>query len=113
MNYVNQTNPGKLARSVSIIGVGCTPFRETLNDPETAGYTEGDLFGYAALSAMEDAGITPKDVDFYYHGCASALNGSNYLTPNMQVAEWVGMRGNLTWGASMCALCPCIPTVPA
>ena len=93
MNYVNQTNPGKFARSVSIIGVGCTPFRETLNDPETAGYTEGDLFGYAALSAMEDAGITPKDVDFYYHGCASALNGSNYLTPNMQVAEWVGMRG--------------------
>lgn len=93
MNYVNQTNPGKLARSVSIIGVGCTPFRETLNSPETAGYTEGDLFGYAALSAMEDAGITPKDVDFYYHGCASPLNGSNYLTPNMQVAEWVGMRG--------------------
>lgn len=93
MNYVNQTNPGKLARSVSIIGVGCTPFRETLNDPETAGYTEGDLFGYAALSAMEDAGITPKDVDFYYHGCASPLNGSNYLTPNMQVAEWIGMRG--------------------
>ena len=93
MNYVNQTNPGKLARSVSIIGVGCTPFRETLNSPETAGYTEGDLFGYAALSAMEDAGITPKDVDFYYHGCASPLNGSNYLTPNMQVAEWAGMRG--------------------
>lgn len=93
MNYVNQTNPGKLARSVSIIGVGCTPFREILNSPETEGYTEGDLFGYAALSAMEDAGITPKDVDFYYHGCASPLNGSNYLTPNMQVAEWVGMRG--------------------
>lgn len=93
MNYVNQTNPGKLARSVSIIGVGCTPFRETLNDPETAGYTEGDLFGYAALSAMEDAGITPKDVDFFYHGCASPLNGSNYLTPNMQVSEWIGMRG--------------------
>lgn len=93
MNNMNQVNPGKFARSVSIIGVGCTPFRETLNDPETAGYTEGDLFGYAALSAMQDAGITPKDVDFYYHGCASSLNGSNYLTPNMQVAEWVGMRG--------------------
>lgn len=93
MNYVNQTNPGKLARSVSIIGVGCTPFREILNSPETSGYTEGDLFGYAALSAMEDAGVTPKDVDFYYHGCASPLNASNYLTPNMQVAEWVGMRG--------------------
>ena len=93
MYFINQTNPGKFARSVSIIGVGCTPFMETLSNPETAGFTEGDLFGYAALSAMEDAGITPKDVEFYYHGCASPLNGSNYLTPNMQVAEWAGMRG--------------------
>ena len=58
MNSFNQTNPKKFARSVSIIGVGCTPFMETLNDPETEGYTEGDLFGYAALSAMEDAGIS-------------------------------------------------------
>ena len=93
MNSFNQTNPKKFARSVSIIGVGCTPFMETLNDPETEGYTEGDLFGYAALSAMEDAGISPKDVEFYFHGEASPLNGSNYLTPNMQVAEWFGMRG--------------------
>lgn len=93
MNPFNQTNPNKLGRSVSIIGVGCTPFMETLNNPETAGLTEGELFGYAALKAMEDAGVSPKDVQFYYHGCASPLNGSNYLTPNMQVAEWFGMRG--------------------
>ena len=44
--------------------------------------TEGELFGYAALKAMEDAGVNPQDVDFYFHGCASPLNGSNYLTPN-------------------------------
>ena len=93
MNPFNQTNPKPLGRSVSIIGVGCTPFMETLNNPETNGLTEGELFGYAALKAMEDAGVSPKDVQFYYHGCASPLNGSNYLTPNMQVAEWFGMRG--------------------
>lgn len=93
MNPFNQTDPKKLSRSVSIIGVGCTPFMETLNNEETAGLTEGELFGYAALKAMEDAGVSPKDVQFYYHGCASPLNGSNYLTPNMQVAEWFGMRG--------------------
>lgn len=93
MNPFNQTEPKKLGRSVSIIGVGCTPFMETLENPETAGLTEGELFGYAALKAMEDAGVSPKDVQFYFHGCASALNGSNYLTPNMQVAEWFGMRG--------------------
>jgi acetyl-CoA acetyltransferase len=84
---------GKYSRSVSIIGVGCTPFMFTLDNPETAGLTEGEMFGYAALKAMEDAGIEAKDVDFYFHGQASPLNSSNYITPNMQVADWFGMRG--------------------
>lgn len=95
-------NPGKVAnqgkirpyeKSVSIIGVGCTPFMFTLDHEETNGLTEGELFGYAALKAMEDAGIEPKDVDFYFHGEASPLNGSKYITPNMQVANWFGMKG--------------------
>ncbi|WP_276929925.1 thiolase family protein [Herbinix luporum] len=84
---------GKYSRSVSIIGVGCTPFMYTLDNPETAGLTEGEMFGYAALKAMEDAGIEAKDVDFYFHGQASPMNSSNYITPNMQVADWFGMRG--------------------
>ena len=95
----NQTNPKKLSRGVSIIGVGCTPFMETLNSPETAGYTEGDLFGYAALSAMEDAGISPKDVEFYYHGEASPLNGSvcvarlHFIIPKPAVPDiWLLMK---------------------
>jgi len=90
---INQTTLHPYARSVSIIGVGCTPFMYTLDNPETEGLTEGELFGYAAYKAMEDAGVTPKDVDFYFHGQASPFNGSNYITPNMQVAEWFGMRG--------------------
>ncbi len=93
MNPFNQTNPKAYGRSVSIIGVGCTPFMEELKNPETEGLTDGELFGYAALKAMEDAGVSPKDVQFYFHGSASPLNGSNYLTPNMQVSEWFGMRG--------------------
>ena len=93
MNPFNQTQPRKLSRSVSIIGVGTTPFIETLKDPETSGLTEGELFGYAALKAMEDAGVSPKDVQFYFHGCANPMGGSNYLTPNIQVSEWFGMRG--------------------
>lgn len=93
MNPFNQTNPNKFSRSVSIIGVGCTPFMETLNNPETAGLTDGELFGYAALKAMEDAGVTPKDVQFYFHGSANPHGASNYLTPSAQVAEWFGMRG--------------------
>ena len=93
MNPFNKTEPKKYERSVSIIGVGCTPFMETLNDPDTAGLTEGELFGHAALMAMKDAGVRPKDVEFYFHGCASPLGSSNYITPNVQVAEWFGMRG--------------------
>jgi acetyl-CoA acetyltransferase len=84
---------GKYSRSVSIIGVGCTPFMYCLDNPETEGLTEGELFGYAALDAMEDAGIEPKDVDFYFHGQANPYMGSDYITPNMQVADWFGMRG--------------------
>ena len=84
---------GKLNRSVSIIGVGCTPFMYTVDNPETNGLTEGELFGYAALKAMEDAGVNPQDVDFYFHGQASPLNGSNYLTPNIQIGNWFGMKG--------------------
>lgn len=90
---MNHTKLNKYGRSVSIIGVGCTPFMYTVDNPETDGLTEGEMFGYAALKAMEDAGIGPKDVDFYFHGEASPLNSSNYITPNMQVADWFGMRG--------------------
>ena len=93
MAVMNQTKVNPYLRSVSIIGVGCTPFMYTVDKEETNGLTEGELFGYAALKAMEDAGVSPKDVDFYFHGEASPLNGSNYLTPNIQVANWFGMKG--------------------
>ncbi|MCF0146650.1 MAG: thiolase family protein, partial [Eubacterium sp.] len=93
MNPFNQTDPKRFGRSVSIIGVGCTPFKETLNDPDMIGLTEGELFGHAAIMAMKDAGLTAKDVEFYFHGSASPLGSSNYLSPNAQVAEWFGMRG--------------------
>ena len=93
MAVMNQTKVNPYLRGVSIIGVGCTPFMYTVDHEETNGLTEGEMFGYAALKAMEDAGVSPKDVDFYFHGEASPLNGSNYLTPNIQVANWFGMKG--------------------
>jgi acetyl-CoA C-acetyltransferase len=65
----------------------------TVDNPETNGLTEGEMFGYAAIQAMEDAGVNPQDIDFYFHGEASPLNGSNYLTPNIQIANWFGMKG--------------------
>ncbi|HUM84586.1 MAG TPA: thiolase family protein [Lachnospiraceae bacterium] len=92
-SVMNETKVHPYSRGVSIIGVGCTPFMYTVDNPETNGLTEGEMFGYAALQAMEDAGVNPQKVDFYFHGEASPLNGSNYLTPNIQVANWFGMKG--------------------
>ena len=90
---MNKTTIHPYSRGVSIIGVGCTPFMYTVDNPETDGLTEGEMYGYAALKAMEDAGVNPQDVDFYFHGEASPLASSNYLTPNVQIANWFGMKG--------------------
>lgn len=84
---------GKYSRSVSIIGVGAMPFGDTGENPELKGLTEGEFFGAAALMAMENAGIEPRDIDFFYHGSANPKFFNNAATPNMQVAEWFGVRG--------------------
>ena len=54
---------------------------------------QSELFGYAAIEAMQDAGVTPKDVEYYFHGAATSAFASDYVTPNMQVANWFGMKG--------------------
>ena len=84
---------GRLARSVSIVGVGCTPFTNFEDHPETKGMSEGEAFGYAALEAIADAGLEPRDIDYFYHGSANPFMIGDSLTPNMQVAEWFGTRG--------------------
>lgn len=84
---------GKYSRSVSIIGVGAMPFGDTGENPELKGLTEGEFFGAVALMAMENAGIEPRDIDFFYHGSANPKFFNNAATPNMQVAEWFGVRG--------------------
>ena len=84
---------GKYMRSVSIIGIGISPFCDIGDDPELAGLTEGEYFGHAALMAMADAGLEPRDIDYFYHGAANPKFFNFAATPNMQVAEWFGMRG--------------------
>ena len=90
---MSQVKLNKYNRSVSIIGVGCTPFMYTVDMPEMNGITEGEMFGYAALKAMEDAGVNPQDVDYYFHGQANPHAGSDVLTPNVQITNWFGMKG--------------------
>ncbi|MCI8991821.1 MAG: thiolase family protein [Eubacterium sp.] len=86
-------NLGNYGRSVSIIGVGATPFMRTFENPETKGYTEGELFAWAAIDAMDDAGIDAGDIDYYFHTQSGAAIFSNYTTPAVQVGDWIGMRG--------------------
>ena len=93
MSYVKNVNPLKpYSRGVSIIGVGATPFMLTMDNKETRGLTHGELFGYAAIEAMRDAGITAKDVDMYVHGNAGPGWQEDMGTPNMHVANWFGMK---------------------
>lgn len=75
------------------MGVGCTPFTNFEDDSKTQGIGEGEAFGYAALEAMEDCGLSPRDIDYFYHGAANPFMIGAALTPNMQVADWIGMRG--------------------
>jgi acetyl-CoA C-acetyltransferase len=88
---IPKLNP--FSRSVSIIGVGATPFVRILDDPSVDGMNEAELFAYACRDAMRDAGVTGKDVDFYLMGQAGPGWTSNFATPNMHVANWIGMKG--------------------
>lgn len=93
--YQVKINPLKpYSRSVSIIGVGATPFMRMMEDERYLGLGEGELFGYAAVEAMEDAGIeNAKQIDFFVHAQAGPGWQSNFGTPAMHVANWFGMKG--------------------
>ena len=84
---------GKNLRGVSIVGIGATPFFSGVANPAYQGLTSGELFGHAALDAMKDAGVEPRDVQFFFHGSANPYILDRCITPNLQVADWFGMRG--------------------
>ena len=94
MSYQVNLNPlTPLTRGVSIIGVGATPFMLTKEDPELDGIWDGEMFGYASIEAMKDAGITAKDVDLFIHGQAGPHWTAHVGTPSIHVANWFGMKG--------------------
>ena len=47
---------------------------------------------YSANGEAIDSCLS-KDVDYFFHGQANPFYGSNYITPNIQISEWFGMRG--------------------
>lgn len=90
---VNQKPLKPYSRGVSIIGVGATPFVYAMDNPDYNGLGEGEMFGYAAIEAMKDAGVTAADVEFFVHAQAGPGWQSNFGTPGMHVANWFGMKG--------------------
>lgn len=101
---VQNVKLGKNMRSVSIVGVGATPFFNSITNPTYHGLTHGELFGYAALDAMKDAHVEPKDVQYFFHGAANPHVLEAAITPNLQVADWFGMRskGSLSHSEGCC-----------
>ena len=83
----------KLTRSVSIIGVGSTPYGNILTDSRLKGLTEQELFSWAALNAMEDAGIEGKDIEALFHGQNGNIAFSRTMSPAVSYQDWVGMHG--------------------
>lgn len=82
----------QLGRSVSIIGVGYTPLGDVRKSPELMDLTEKELFAWAALEAMEDAGVESKDVDAFFAGECGAAHFSGQMGWSAGLADWIGMR---------------------
>ena len=82
----------KLARGVSIVGVGYTPFGYTTKTPEIKDFTERELVSMAYIEALKDCGLEAKDVDAFYVAqyMAETLSHSNSVAG--LYAEWLGLR---------------------
>ncbi|MEM2214313.1 MAG: thiolase domain-containing protein [Candidatus Nezhaarchaeales archaeon] len=77
----------KCVKKVAIIGAGCSKFGER-ND-----VTVAELAFEAFKPAVEDAGITPKDIEFVAVGTAGAGAWYEENLPAVIVSEYCGLSG--------------------
>jgi len=82
---------GKWTRGVSIIGASYTPFGNLLNTPALMGMTYRELLSWAAFEALENANITPKDVDSLLVANYQSETINTHAT-NAVAAEWLGLK---------------------
>jgi len=83
-----------LSRSVSIIGVGASKFGTPLDTPELKDMSLQDKAGWACITAMEDAGVNPRDIGKLIVGVvSSSWFNADTISPNYGLLEWIGMRG--------------------
>ena len=92
----------RLARPVDIIGVGITKLGLVTETAEIKNMTSRELWAWAAYEAMEDAGITPKEIDALFVGnMVSELSEDQYHLGNILI-QWTGMgTGNGAWKSAV------------
>lgn len=75
----------------SIVGVGCTKFGNVMKTPELKGKTFHELIAEAAFEAMDDSGMTGKDIDAFYIG--SMLSHTSHMySHHTQLCDWLGLQ---------------------
>ena len=81
---------GDLRSAASIVGVGMTRFGNVLETEEIKDDSLQDLMAEAAFEAMDDAGVSPRDIDLCLF--------SHYQVPTShvnvpyRVMDWIGTR---------------------
>jgi len=92
----------RLARPVDIIGVGITKLGLVTETAEIMNMTSRELWTWAAYEAMQDAGITPKEIDALFVGnMVSELSEDQYHLGNILI-QWTGMgTGNGAWKSAV------------
>lgn len=86
------TKIGELSRSVSIIGTGVTPFGYVNQTPEIKDMTERELFAWASIEAMENAGLESKDIEAFFIAHVFDETLSHTIGDYGVMADWIGMR---------------------
>ena len=88
----------RLSRAVDIIGVGSTKLGLVAETPEIKDMTSRELWTWAAREAMQDAGVSPKEIDALFVGnMISELSEDQYHLGNVLI-QWTGMgTGNGAW----------------
>ena len=81
----------KLKDPVYIMGVGCTKFGNLIDTPEIEGLTVQELSAQAAIEAIEDAHVDPKEIDAVFVG--NAMNAASRLSAMYtQLSKWIGTQ---------------------
>ena len=82
----------KFARPVSIIGVGCSPFGDGLNDPRLKDRTWHDLWTMAVMEACEDAHVNPQQIDAFCIANSFGETMNNQTNIYGPGAYWAGLN---------------------